>query len=163
MARVAFGANDNHVVKAFRDAESYEGTSLILAYSHCIAHGFDLKTGMSQQKKGRGIRALAAPSVRSAPRRGGKESPPAGQQGAHAASQGLCLRRDPLRHAPSGAPRRNRRHSSRPPEERPLPCGSSTSTWLPCPKRRRRGAIPPLRDTVALHGHSMGMRRETFP
>jgi len=51
VARIAFGANDNHVVKAFREAESYEGTSLILAYSHCIAHGFDLKTGMSQQKK----------------------------------------------------------------------------------------------------------------
>ena len=51
VARVAFGANDNHVVKAFREAESYKGTSLILAYSHCIAHGFDLKTGMSQQKK----------------------------------------------------------------------------------------------------------------
>jgi pyruvate/2-oxoacid:ferredoxin oxidoreductase beta subunit len=52
VAQVALGANDAQVLKAFREAESYEGASLIIAYSHCIAHGFDLgKDGLAQQKR----------------------------------------------------------------------------------------------------------------
>ncbi|MBL3593409.1 MAG: pyruvate:ferredoxin (flavodoxin) oxidoreductase [Synergistaceae bacterium] len=51
VARVALGADDNQVVKAFREAEAYDGPSLIIAYSHCIAHGIDLKEGLRQQKK----------------------------------------------------------------------------------------------------------------
>jgi len=50
VARVAFGAKDQQTVKAFVEAESYPGTSLILAYSHCIAHGYDLARGLEQQK-----------------------------------------------------------------------------------------------------------------
>jgi pyruvate-ferredoxin/flavodoxin oxidoreductase len=50
VARVAMGAGDAHTVKAFREAESYDGPSLILAYSHCIAHGYNLVHGMEQQK-----------------------------------------------------------------------------------------------------------------
>ena len=50
VARVAFGASDTQVVKAFLEAEAYDGPSLILAYSHCIAHGYDLKYGLAQQK-----------------------------------------------------------------------------------------------------------------
>ena len=50
VARVAFGANDSQVVRAFVEAEAYDGPSLILAYSHCIAHGYDLKYGLEQQK-----------------------------------------------------------------------------------------------------------------
>jgi pyruvate-ferredoxin/flavodoxin oxidoreductase len=50
VASVAFGANDNHTVKAFTEAESYPGPSIIIAYSHCIAHGYDLKIGTDQQK-----------------------------------------------------------------------------------------------------------------
>jgi pyruvate-ferredoxin/flavodoxin oxidoreductase len=50
VARVAMGAGDMHSVKAFLEAEAYDGPSLILAYSHCIAHGFDLAYGMEQQK-----------------------------------------------------------------------------------------------------------------
>jgi len=50
VARVAFGAKDVQTVKAFQEAESYPGTSLIIAYSHCIAHGFDLALGAEQQK-----------------------------------------------------------------------------------------------------------------
>jgi pyruvate-ferredoxin/flavodoxin oxidoreductase len=50
VARVAFGANDSHTVKAFREAESYDGPSLIIAYSHCIAHGYDMMYGLDQQK-----------------------------------------------------------------------------------------------------------------
>jgi len=50
VARVAFGANDMQTVKAITEAESYPGVSLIIAYSHCIAHGFDLRQGLAQQK-----------------------------------------------------------------------------------------------------------------
>ena len=50
VARVAMGGNDTHTVKAFLEAEAYDGPSLIIAYSHCIAHGYDLAFGMEQQK-----------------------------------------------------------------------------------------------------------------
>jgi pyruvate-ferredoxin/flavodoxin oxidoreductase len=50
VARVAFGAKDAQTVKAFQEAESYPGPSLIIAYSHCIAHGYDMVHGAEQQK-----------------------------------------------------------------------------------------------------------------
>lgn len=50
VARVAMGANDAQTINAFIEAESYEGPSLIIAYSHCIAHGIDMRKGMNQQK-----------------------------------------------------------------------------------------------------------------
>ncbi|HEU5184657.1 MAG TPA: pyruvate:ferredoxin (flavodoxin) oxidoreductase [Gemmatimonadaceae bacterium] len=49
VAQVAMGANPQQTLLAFREAEAYPGPSLILAYSHCIAHGFDLRYGMKQQ------------------------------------------------------------------------------------------------------------------
>ncbi len=51
VARVAFGANPQQALLAMREAEAYDGPSLILAYSHCIAHGYDLKNGLDQQNK----------------------------------------------------------------------------------------------------------------
>ena len=50
VARVAMGAKDAQTVRAFVEADSYPGPSLIIAYSHCIAHGYDLRKGLSQQK-----------------------------------------------------------------------------------------------------------------
>ena len=50
VARVAMGARDAQTVKAFLEAESYDGPSIIIAYSHCIAHGYDLAQGCEQQK-----------------------------------------------------------------------------------------------------------------
>jgi pyruvate-ferredoxin/flavodoxin oxidoreductase len=50
VAKVAMGAKDMQVAKAFQEAESFDGPSLIIAYSHCIAHGFDLVQGCEQQK-----------------------------------------------------------------------------------------------------------------
>jgi len=50
VAQVAIGANDNHTVKAFVEAESYDGPSIILAYSHCIAHGINMQKGMETHK-----------------------------------------------------------------------------------------------------------------
>jgi pyruvate-ferredoxin/flavodoxin oxidoreductase len=50
VASVAMGAKDEHTLKAFLEAEAYQGPSLIIAYSHCIAHGIDMTTGMQNQK-----------------------------------------------------------------------------------------------------------------
>jgi pyruvate-ferredoxin/flavodoxin oxidoreductase len=50
VARVAMGGSDTHTVKAFLEAEAYNGPSMIIAYSHCIAHGYDMVYGMNQQK-----------------------------------------------------------------------------------------------------------------
>jgi pyruvate-ferredoxin/flavodoxin oxidoreductase len=50
VARVAFGAKDAQTVRAFVEAEAHPGPSLIIAYSHCIAHGYDLSLGARQQK-----------------------------------------------------------------------------------------------------------------
>ena len=49
VARVAMGADPQQTLKAFREAEAYEGPSLIIAYSHCIAHGIDIRKGLDQQ------------------------------------------------------------------------------------------------------------------
>ena len=50
VAQVAMGANENQLIKAFKEAESYDGPSIVIAYSHCIAHGIDMSKGLSQQK-----------------------------------------------------------------------------------------------------------------
>ena len=50
VASVAMGARDEHTLKAFLEAEAYEGVSLIIAYSHCIAHGINMTTAMQNQK-----------------------------------------------------------------------------------------------------------------
>ncbi|HTT62268.1 MAG TPA: pyruvate:ferredoxin (flavodoxin) oxidoreductase [Bryobacteraceae bacterium] len=50
VAKVAMGGNDSHTIKAFMEAESYDGPSIIIAYSHCIAHGYDMVHGLDQQK-----------------------------------------------------------------------------------------------------------------
>src|SRR4030095_11427666 len=50
VAQVAFGAKDAQTVKAFLEAESYDGPSLIIGYSHCIAHDYDLAHGLEHQR-----------------------------------------------------------------------------------------------------------------
>jgi pyruvate-ferredoxin/flavodoxin oxidoreductase len=50
VAHIAMGGSDTQTVKAFLEAEAYDGPSLLIAYSHCIAHGYDLEHGMDQQK-----------------------------------------------------------------------------------------------------------------
>jgi pyruvate-ferredoxin/flavodoxin oxidoreductase len=50
VASVAMGARDEHTLKVFLEAEAYEGPSLIIAYSHCIAHGINMSTAMQNQK-----------------------------------------------------------------------------------------------------------------
>jgi pyruvate-ferredoxin/flavodoxin oxidoreductase len=50
VAKVAMGANDAHTLKAFTEAEAYDGPAIIIAYAHCIAHGIDMRKGLDQQK-----------------------------------------------------------------------------------------------------------------
>lgn len=50
VAKIAMGANDQQTLNAFLEADAYDGPSLIIAYSHCIAHGYDLRKGLDQQK-----------------------------------------------------------------------------------------------------------------
>ncbi|MCD4824075.1 MAG: pyruvate:ferredoxin (flavodoxin) oxidoreductase [Phycisphaerae bacterium] len=50
VAQIALGANDAQAVKAFAEADSYPGCSLVICYAHCIAHGIDMRTGTDQQK-----------------------------------------------------------------------------------------------------------------
>jgi len=66
VARVAMGFSDQQTLRAFLEAESYDGPSLIIAYSHCIAHGFDMAKGLEQQKLA--VTSGAYPAYRYDPR-----------------------------------------------------------------------------------------------
>lgn len=67
VASVGFGAKGSQTVKAFLEADSYDGPSIIIAYSHCIAHGYDLRFGVDQQK--RAVNSGVWPLYRYDPRR----------------------------------------------------------------------------------------------
>ena len=74
VAKVAFGAKMPQTVQAFLEAESYPGPSLIIAYSHCIAHGYDMANGAAQQKLA--VETGVWPLYRFDPRRLVKGEPP---------------------------------------------------------------------------------------
>jgi pyruvate-ferredoxin/flavodoxin oxidoreductase len=74
VARVAFGARMSQTVQAFLEAEAYPGTSLIIAYSHCIAHGYDMANGATQQKLA--VDSGVWPLYRFDPRRVARGEPP---------------------------------------------------------------------------------------
>jgi pyruvate-ferredoxin/flavodoxin oxidoreductase len=74
VAKVAFGAKMNQTVQAFLEADAHPGPSLIIAYSHCIAHGYDMALGVDQQK--RAAESGAWPLYRFDPRRSVKGEPP---------------------------------------------------------------------------------------
>jgi pyruvate-ferredoxin/flavodoxin oxidoreductase len=68
------GANDNQTVQAIAEAESYPGPSIVIAYSHCIAHGFEMRDGLAQQKLA--VDCGHWPLFRYDPRRTEKHLPP---------------------------------------------------------------------------------------
>jgi pyruvate-ferredoxin/flavodoxin oxidoreductase len=70
---VAFGAKDAQTVKALTEADAFRGPSLIIAYSHCIAHGYDMAHGAAQQKLA--VDTGYWPLYRHNPRRGDGEPP----------------------------------------------------------------------------------------
>jgi pyruvate-ferredoxin/flavodoxin oxidoreductase len=67
VARIALGAKDSQTLKVFEEAERFPGTSLIIAYSHCIAHGYAMALGLEQQKLA--VESGAWPLYRFDPRR----------------------------------------------------------------------------------------------
>ncbi|MCG5241590.1 pyruvate:ferredoxin (flavodoxin) oxidoreductase [Azospirillum doebereinerae] len=108
VARTAFGARDAQTVAALREAESHRGPSLVLAYSHCIAHGYDLSNGLKQQKLA--VSSGHWPLYRYDPRRAGEGKPaleldseaPDSRLGAFMAGEGrfkVVERDDPERYA----------------------------------------------------------------
>ena len=74
VASLAFGARDAQTVRAFTEADSYHGPSLLIAYSHCIAHGYDMAFGVDQQK--RAVDSGVWPLYRFDPRRIDQGEPP---------------------------------------------------------------------------------------
>jgi pyruvate-ferredoxin/flavodoxin oxidoreductase len=74
VASVAFGSKDQQSVRAILDAASYDGVSLIIAYSHCIAHGYDLASGLDQQALA--VKSGYWPLYRFDPRKFGTEEGP---------------------------------------------------------------------------------------
>jgi pyruvate-ferredoxin/flavodoxin oxidoreductase len=74
VARVAFGAKDAQTLKAFVEADAHKGPSIIIAYAHCIAHGYDLAQGCNQQKAA--VESGAWPIFRFDPKRAAAGEPP---------------------------------------------------------------------------------------
>ncbi len=74
VAQVAFGSKDRQTVQAFQEAESYHGTSLIIAYSHCIAHGYGMEDGLTHQELA--VNSGLWPLYRFDPRRAAMGEPP---------------------------------------------------------------------------------------
>jgi pyruvate-ferredoxin/flavodoxin oxidoreductase len=74
VASVAFGAKDSQTVQTFQEAAAHDGPSLIIAYSHCIAHGYDLRFGADQQKLA--VSSGVWPLYRYDPRRVERGEPP---------------------------------------------------------------------------------------
>ena len=96
VAQVAMGANPQQTLLAFREAEAWPGASLIIAYSHCIAHGFDLRYGMRQQDLATASRLLAAVPLQSGDARGRGGAVPARLAAPDDPAEGLCLQRAAL-------------------------------------------------------------------
>ncbi|PIE98843.1 MAG: pyruvate:ferredoxin (flavodoxin) oxidoreductase [Treponema sp.] len=74
VAQIAMGANMNQVIKAMREAESYDGPSIVIAYSHCISHGINMTMGMKIQKEA--VTCGLWPLYRFDPRRVAEEKNP---------------------------------------------------------------------------------------
>ena len=99
VAQVAMGGNDTQTVKAFLEAEAYDGPSLIIAYSHCIAHGYDMAHGLEQQKAA--VQSGYWPLMRYNPalRQEGKNPFQLDSKAPTHSAQGICLSRGALHHA----------------------------------------------------------------
>ena len=118
VAHVAMGANDQQTLNAFLEADAYDGPSLIIAYSHCIAHGFDMRKGLDQQKLA--VQSGAWPVYRYNPAwiDEGKNPLMIDSRRTYDPDQQICLQRNPLPHA--AAKRRAARRETD--EARPRRC-----------------------------------------
>ena len=135
VARVAMGADPHQTLTAFREAEAYDGPRLIIAYSHCIAHGIEMSKGLDQQYRAVAsghwpLRALrpggagAAAATRSSSTRRGRASRSRTTSTTSCAT-GCCA--TPTRPRPSGC--------SRSPRRRSTSAGRPTRRWPPAAHR----------------------------
>ena len=99
VASVAMGAKDEHTLKAFLEAEAFDGPSIIIAYSSCIAHGIDMTTCHDRSESRRRIRPVAAVSLQPGARGGRRKSAGARFAGAHSQGAGVPAAADPLQDA----------------------------------------------------------------
>ena len=90
-------ANPAQAVKAMLEADAYDGPSLVIAYTHCIAHGINMTTAVDELQAGRRLRPLAAVPLRPASGRPGQKPPAARQQGADHLLRGVRLRQNRYR------------------------------------------------------------------
>ena len=136
VAQVAMGASDMHTVKAFLEAEAYDGPSLIIAYSHCIAHGYDWPTAWTSRRPpstpATGRCSATTPTWPTQ----GKNPFQLDSRPASIAPQGVHLQRDPLHHARQEQSRRGPGAPRTGPGRCRRQAGSSTSTWRTRPPRR---------------------------
>ena len=147
VASVAFGAKDAHTVRAFLEADTYNGPSLIIAYSHCIAprlrHG--VRPGSAEASGAE--RDLAPLPFRPTPRSRRRTASHRGRARGQDPRAGVHEKRDSFPHVWKGsipsvfAASPAKRSSARSGASR------STSTWLNCDFRRRGLALAPIRRT----------------
>ncbi len=104
VAQVAMGYSDAQTVRAFVEAESYDGPSLIIAYSHCISMGFDMTKGYEHRRWPCSPVPGSVP-LRPAPGGSGQEPTADRLEGTVAAGGRLRAHREPLQHAQEGSSR----------------------------------------------------------
>ena len=147
VASVALGAKDEQALKAFVEAESYPGPSLIIAYSHCIAHGMaiDMGVGARQQKLVGGFRPVAALPLRSAPRRTRREPAATRFAGGQGEGAGFSALGKPVQdaHQEQAGGREEIFRAGADPT--PTAAGNCINSW-PRATRKRKTPLPPRRN-----------------
>ena len=91
VARIAMGASDQQTLNAILEADAYDGPSLVIAYSHCISHGFDLRKGLEQQKLAVEFGRLAALPLQPGADRTGQEPADDRLERANHPGQPVCV------------------------------------------------------------------------
>ena len=132
VARSRWAPTTRRRCEAFREAEAYDGPSLIIAYSHCIAHGFDLGHGMDQQKAAVAVGLLAAVPLQPAARAGGQESAAARLQGAERPAEEYAYNETRYTMLAQSDPDEARRAARRSRRTTSPPAGDSTNSSPPC-------------------------------
>ena len=158
VARVAFGAKMAQTAQAFLEAEAYPGPSLIIAYSHCIAHGYDMAQGVAQQKLA--VDSGVWPLYRFDPKRArqGRAAAPSRLRATQGQGRRLHAQRVALPHDRARRPRALQDASSRTRRRRPGAAtpSISSSRGSPCPCR-----APPSDDIAGSEAAGEGGRNES--
>ena len=136
VARVAMGADPQQTLRAFREAEAYDGPSLVIAYSHCIAHGIDMRDGPRSAVPRDGQRALAADPLRPRRPRSRPQPVPARLATPAPITRRLRVPRTALQDARKLRSRPRRNDCSRWPRRRSTSAGRCMRRWPPADPER---------------------------